>query len=209
MLGQHKNLSQVLWHCWLGNRKSNRLVKSRVLVFRWWCLTGALHVLVFRFAPRLLRHSCYIKIEYGLPFWCQITLVVLEYWSLIEDDDYDDDVIRSLHDGMTACIVDISALSYQFPGTKQGRILAALLSTSFTLPCCWMLFANTTLLSKYNTKPMAAFLILCQLNSTLKITELLACYLLYANHCSDRAQSRQCSGSNRQLEWSSLLLLRQ
>jgi len=61
----------VLWHCWLGGRKNIQAVKDLsvgiLMVVIWWM--GTLHV--------LSSATC-------LPFWYQLSSVLLEYWLLNE-----------------------------------------------------------------------------------------------------------------------------
>jgi len=70
----------VLWHCWLGVRKSIQPIKIE------WCGTGVViclecgandfHMVQLMPLPPII--SCISKIQNGLPFWCRLTQVVLE-----------------------------------------------------------------------------------------------------------------------------------
>jgi len=65
----------VLWHCWLGIRKSIRPIKNE-----WWG-TGVVICLECDANDLHMVHpiiSCFSKIQNGLPFWCWLTQVVLE-----------------------------------------------------------------------------------------------------------------------------------
>jgi len=76
-----KKLPSVLWRCWLGGRKDIRLIKklsgevlawlsvwSKVQMICIWSSCCHCHPII----------SCSSKIQNGLPFWCQLTQVVLE-----------------------------------------------------------------------------------------------------------------------------------
>jgi len=74
------NLPSVLWHCWLGIRKSIRPVKNE-----WWgtgvvicleCGANDLHMVWLMPLPPIV--SCFSKIQNGLPFWCRLTQVARE-----------------------------------------------------------------------------------------------------------------------------------
>jgi len=73
-------MPSVFWHRWLSIRKSIRPVK-----IEWWgtgvvicleCGANDLHMVQLMPLPPII--SCFSKIQIGLPFWCQLTQVVLE-----------------------------------------------------------------------------------------------------------------------------------
>jgi len=72
-------LFSVLWHCWLGGRKGIRPVKN----FEWWgagmviCLERGAGLHMAQLMPLPLTVSCFSKIRLVLPFWYQLTWVVL------------------------------------------------------------------------------------------------------------------------------------
>ena len=72
-------LSSVIWRCWLGGRKGIWPVKTK-----WWgtgmviCLKrGANDLHMVQLMSPLPIIFCSSKIQNGLPFWCQLTQVVL------------------------------------------------------------------------------------------------------------------------------------
>ena len=72
-------LLSVLWHCWLGGRKGIRPVKKEwfgagVVI----CLERGADLHMAQLMPLPLTVSCFSKIQIGLPFWYQLTQVVLD-----------------------------------------------------------------------------------------------------------------------------------
>jgi len=67
----------VLWHCWLGNQKSIRPVKSRVLVCWWWLCDGAWHILLLQLSPPLPSSLAPVKSRMET-FLYWLTQVVVE-----------------------------------------------------------------------------------------------------------------------------------
>jgi len=70
----------VLWRCWLGGRKGVRPVQKT----EWWgagmviCLERDADLHMAQLMPLPLTVSCFNKIQIGLPFWYQLTRVVLD-----------------------------------------------------------------------------------------------------------------------------------
>jgi len=72
-----KMLPSVLWRCWLGGRKGIRGWGTDVVV----CLERGGNEMICIWSSWCHCHpiiSCCCKIQNGLPFWCQITQVLLE-----------------------------------------------------------------------------------------------------------------------------------
>jgi len=73
-------LPSVLWHCWLGGRKGIRPVKNWVVGC--WCgyLSGASCRLAYGPADANATHCLFasVKSRLVLPFWYQLTQIVLE-----------------------------------------------------------------------------------------------------------------------------------
>ena len=69
----------VLRHCWLGGRKSIRPEKTE-----WWgvgmviCLEQGADLHMAQLMPLPLTISCFSKIQMVLPFWYQLTQIVLD-----------------------------------------------------------------------------------------------------------------------------------
>jgi len=74
-------LPSVLWRCWLGGRKGIRCVKTEwwgtgvVVIYLEWGANDLYMVQLCYCHPII---SCFIKIQNGSPFWCQLTQIVLE-----------------------------------------------------------------------------------------------------------------------------------
>jgi len=71
----------VLWHCWLGVRKSIRPVKKWVMGVLAWLSVWSVVQMICIWPSWCHCHpiiSCFSKIQNGLPFWCRLTQVVLE-----------------------------------------------------------------------------------------------------------------------------------
>jgi len=67
----------VLWHCWLGVRKSIRPVKNWVLGY-WRGYLSGVFCKWFAYGPANATAtiiSCFSKIHNALPFWCRLTQV--------------------------------------------------------------------------------------------------------------------------------------
>jgi len=75
------SLPSALWHCWLGIMKSIRRVKnSNDEVLVWLSVWSEVQMICIWFSwchfhPII---SCFINIQDGLPFWCQLTQFILE-----------------------------------------------------------------------------------------------------------------------------------
>ena len=73
-------MRSVLWHCWLGGRKGIRPVKTWVVRYWHGYLSGA-RCRWFAWLSSWCQWHLIIcgtsKIQNGLPFWCQLTHVVL------------------------------------------------------------------------------------------------------------------------------------
>ena len=74
-------LPSVLWHCWLGSRKGIRPVKKLSGEVLAWLSVWSMVQMICIWSSWCHCHpiiSCSSKIQNGLPFWCQLTQVVLE-----------------------------------------------------------------------------------------------------------------------------------
>jgi len=75
----------VLWHCWLGVRRSIRPVKRLTDEVLAWLSVWSEVQMICIWSSWCHCHpviSCFIKIQTGLPFRYCLTLVVLEKWPL-------------------------------------------------------------------------------------------------------------------------------
>jgi len=78
---QCSDLPSVLWCCWLGGSKCIRPIKDWVVRFWRGYLSGARWKwFAYGLADAAATPSCLCscKIQSGLPFWCQLTQIVLE-----------------------------------------------------------------------------------------------------------------------------------
>ena len=64
----------VLWRCWLGGRKGIRPVKTEWWVLAWLSIWSEVQTCICW----CHCHSCFSKIQIGLPFWYRLTRVVLD-----------------------------------------------------------------------------------------------------------------------------------
>jgi len=67
----------VLWHCWLGVRKSNWPVKLSDKVLAWLSVCSKvqmIYICLSRYHCHVII-SCFIKIQNGLSFWCWLIQV--------------------------------------------------------------------------------------------------------------------------------------
>jgi len=75
-----QNLHSVLWHCWLGSRKSIQAIKMSDEVLMWLSVWSQVQMICIWFSWFHCHSiiSCFIKFVNGLPLWCQLTQVVPE-----------------------------------------------------------------------------------------------------------------------------------
>jgi len=76
-------MPSVLWHCWLGGRKGIWPVKTEwwgTGIMAWLSVWNEVQIICIgsSWCHCHLIISCSSKIQYGLPFWCRLTQVVLE-----------------------------------------------------------------------------------------------------------------------------------
>jgi len=73
-------MPSVLWHCWLGVRKSIRPIENSVMAYSMVncleCGANDLHMVQLMPLPPII--SCFSKIQNGQRFWCRLTQVVLK-----------------------------------------------------------------------------------------------------------------------------------
>ena len=139
----HFELPSVLWRCWLGGRKGIRPVKNWVVGCWRGCLGWGTDLHIAQQMPLPLTISCSSKSRLVLtflvlPFWCLLTLVVLDkfqkssktvvcvYVSFWADFSHPllDFLISTLHD-WSLLVTTYSLMLDHDPGTVYQKIQSA------------------------------------------------------------------------------------
>jgi len=111
-----KLLPSLLWHCWLGVKK----LSDRVLA--WLSVWSVVQMICIWSSNWCHCHpiSCFRKIQNGLPFWCQLTQVVLGKRQLnVCVYSYDDFFVKNcIFEHMTRISFPVTGSTLETPGPQ-------------------------------------------------------------------------------------------